>query len=204
MELHVYVDKSNDHRHLLRLANEFSLSLSNGIYKDFVIYTSYKNISGEIFHKIIHDLQLRSSNSLITYDEMLICTCKFDVIDKVIGGYIGKVIKQEEVHCSRQIPLAKSTIDDIQKCHKECELILKSCVCEQLGKLFEKEKIDIIYDKIPTKNIYRDNLLSDYICAICNENKEFDLYVCAQQCARGLFRVDRGVIIDIIFEELCE
>lgn len=192
MELRVYVDKSNDHRHLLRLVNEFSPLLSD-IYKDFVVCASYKNIpgkiSGEIFYRLICDL--RFSDSLIAQSGMLICMCKFDIIDKIISEYIEKTIEQQEF-------LSKSTIDDIKKCHKECEHILKSCIYDQLGKLFIKENIDDIYDKIPNKDMFRVNILDNYMHAIYMNDEKFDLHACARKQAEILIKAFHNIIVEYV------
>lgn len=201
MELCVYIERSNDHRYLLRLVNEFSPLLSD-IYKDFIMCASYKNITRETFNKIIYDQRLQSSDSLI-------CTCEFDIIDKVISEYIEKTTKyqepchgqdvpsSEEISPCGQVYLSKSTIDDIKKCHKECEHILKSCIYEQLGKLFIKEKIDDIYDKIPNKDVDQVNILDDYMHAIY-KNKEFDLHACARKHAEILIKAFHNIIVEYV------
>lgn len=196
MELYVYRNALDDASHILQLLNAEDRMSSELIcgptYKNFVLCRSYKNnISGEVFNKIVYDPQLYNVKAICPSGKVFKCTNIFDVIDKIVNKYT----KQHNT-------LEKSTIEDIKKYYKECEYIIKECMYEQLSKLFAKEKISMIYDKISDKNFCQDTLLSDYIRAICNGNKEFDLHTCAQKHVIRLIQVNYNKITDMLFAEL--
>lgn len=197
MELYVYRNILDDSSHILRLQNVedqiISLeSICGSAYKNFALCEIYKNnMSMDVFNKIAHDPQIYNVKALCPTGRLFQCSNVFDVINTIVSKYT----KQRDT-------LEKSTIEDIKKYYKECERIIKECLYEQLGKLFAKEKISMIYDKIPNKNLCQDNLLSDYIRAIYNENKEFDLHMCAQKHVITLIQVNYNKITDMLFAEL--